>query len=46
MLGFNWCEINMQVTGEFDEKLIRRYDNLQKLSQTLGEMIVLPCYLV
>ncbi|XP_041999819.1 uncharacterized protein LOC121749305 [Salvia splendens] len=46
MLGLNWCEINVKVVVEPKEQLIRPYDNLQELSQTVGHMIAWPCFLV
>ncbi|KAH6796804.1 hypothetical protein C2S52_021358 [Perilla frutescens var. hirtella] len=46
MLGLNWCEVNVQVIVEPDERLIRPYNNLQMLSQTKGAMIAWPCNLV
>ncbi|XP_041990245.1 uncharacterized protein LOC121741523 isoform X1 [Salvia splendens] len=46
MLGLNWCEINVKVVVEPKEQLIRPYDNLQELSQTVGRMIAWPCFLV
>lgn len=46
MLGLNWCEINVKVVAEPKEQLIRPYDNLQELSQTVGHMIAWPCFLI
>ncbi|KAH6787388.1 hypothetical protein C2S52_006940 [Perilla frutescens var. hirtella] len=46
MLGLNWCEVNVQVIVDPEERLIRPYNNLQMLSQTKGTMIAWPCNLV
>ncbi|KAL8494280.1 hypothetical protein ACS0TY_025178 [Phlomoides rotata] len=46
ILGSNWCEVNVKVILEPEEELIRPYENLQKVEDTLGEMIAWPCHLV
>ncbi|KAH6799468.1 hypothetical protein C2S51_035952 [Perilla frutescens var. frutescens] len=46
MLGLNWCEVNVQVIVDPEERLIRLYNNLQMLSETKGAMIAWPCNLV
>ncbi|KAH6798267.1 hypothetical protein C2S52_022821 [Perilla frutescens var. hirtella] len=46
MLGLNWCEVNVQVIVDPEERLIRPYNNLQMLSETKGAMIAWPCNLV
>ncbi|KAL8512927.1 hypothetical protein ACS0TY_019186 [Phlomoides rotata] len=46
ILGSNWCEVNVKVLLEPEEELIRPYENLQKIEDTLGEMIAWPCHLV
>ncbi|XP_073046855.1 uncharacterized protein [Primulina eburnea] len=46
MLGPNWCEIQVLVVLEREESLIRPYDLLQKVGDTLGGMIAWPCHLL
>ncbi|KAL8457566.1 hypothetical protein ACS0TY_035433 [Phlomoides rotata] len=46
ILGSNWYEVNVKVILEPEEELIRPYENLQKIEDTLGEMIAWPCHLV
>ncbi|KAL8512964.1 hypothetical protein ACS0TY_019214 [Phlomoides rotata] len=46
ILGSNWCEVNVKVILEPEEELIRPYENLQKIEDTLGEMIAWPYHLV
>ncbi|XP_073285449.1 uncharacterized protein [Primulina huaijiensis] len=45
-LGPNWCEIQVLVVLEREESLIRPYDLLQKVGDTLGGMIAWPCHLL
>ncbi|KAL8483368.1 hypothetical protein ACS0TY_026173 [Phlomoides rotata] len=46
ILGSNWCEVNVKVILKPEEELIRPYENLQKIEDTLGEMIAWPCHLI
>ncbi|XP_075481960.1 uncharacterized protein LOC142522439 isoform X3 [Primulina tabacum] len=45
-LGPNWCEIQVLVVLEREESLIRPYDLLQTVGDTLGGMIAWPYHLV
>ncbi|XP_073309076.1 uncharacterized protein [Primulina huaijiensis] len=45
-MGPYWCEIQVLVVLEREESLIRPYDLLQKLEDTLGGMIAWPCHLL
>ncbi|XP_057790345.1 uncharacterized protein LOC131007210 [Salvia miltiorrhiza] len=46
VMGENWCQVQVKVVLESEERLIRPYGYCQTLGNALGEMVAWPCDLV